>query len=171
MSVSLPLTALLDWSDYERRRWREWIAADPARLSIAFQPGKRFPTIAALFDHLFLVERRHLSRLEGATPPDATGVPDGDWRALFEYGDLVRADLRKYVTDLDDEKADESFTFTVPAGAFSPTELTFTVTRRKLAAHILLHEVRHLAQVAFAARAAGHEPPGQHDYFFFPGPA
>ena len=26
--------------------------------------------------------------------------------------------------------------------------------------------VRHFAQLAYAARVAGHEPPGEHDYFF-----
>ena len=39
--------------------------------------------------------------------------------------------------------------------------------RRKLAVHILLHEIRHLAQLALAARMAGHAPPGEHDLFYF----
>jgi uncharacterized damage-inducible protein DinB len=42
------------------------------------------------------------------------------------------------------------------------------MTRRKLAVHILLHEVRHLAQLAYAARIAGLEPPGSHDLFYCP---
>jgi uncharacterized damage-inducible protein DinB len=42
------------------------------------------------------------------------------------------------------------------------------MTRRKLATHVVLHEVRHLAQVAHAARAAGIEPPGEHDLLFCP---
>jgi hypothetical protein len=33
---------------------------------------------------------------------------------------------------------------------------------------VLLHETRHLAQVAYAARLAGDEPPGRHDIVFFP---
>jgi uncharacterized damage-inducible protein DinB len=41
------------------------------------------------------------------------------------------------------------------------------MTRHKLTTHILLHEVRHLAQIALAARLAGIEPPGLHDYFYF----
>ena len=41
------------------------------------------------------------------------------------------------------------------------------MTRRKLLLHILLHEMRHLAQLAYAARIAGHEPPGEHDIFYF----
>ena len=160
MSLTFRLEELLDYSDHERAKWREWVAADPGRLDISFQARERFPTIGNLFDHVFLVERRHLSRLEGATPPDATGVAKDDWKALFEYAELVRADLRRYVADLDDRRGTETITFGVQTG-------TYTMTRRKLLLHMVLHEIRHLAQIAFAARLAGHEPPGTHDLFYF----
>jgi uncharacterized damage-inducible protein DinB len=160
VSLTYQLDELLAYSDHERAKWREWVAADPGRLEIRFQSGDRFPTVWSLFDHIFLVERRHLSRLEGATPPDATGIAKGDWKALFEYAELVRADLHRYVSDLDDRRGTEPLTFGVQTG-------TYTMTRRKLLLHIVLHEIRHLAQIAFAARLAGHEPPGTHDLFYF----
>jgi uncharacterized damage-inducible protein DinB len=161
MSVALDLLRFIGYSDHERAKWKAWIAADPRRLTVPFQAGGRFETVGSIFDHIFLVERRHLSRLEGATPPETTGIEPGDWQALLDYGDLVRADLRRYAEDLSPEEGEETLTFTVQSG-------TFTMTRRKLAVHILLHEVRHLAQVAYAARIAGDEPPGQHDYFYWP---
>ena len=37
---------------------------------------------------------------------------------------------------------------------------------RKLIAHILVHEIRHWAQIALAVRLAGLEPPGDHDLFY-----
>ncbi len=73
----------------------------------------------------------------------------------------MRADFRRFVTSLDDAAAAQRSDVYVPAG-------TFTMTRRKLATHVVLHEVRHLAQVAHAARAAGVEPPGEHDLIFCP---
>jgi uncharacterized damage-inducible protein DinB len=164
MSVGLSLAELLDYSDHERAKWRAWVAADPKRLQLIFQAGARFPTIWNLVEHIFLVERRHLARLEGGTPPDTTGVPPGDWQALFDYGDLVRADFRQFVTNLTEEEAAETFTVTLPMG-------TFTTSRRKLTANILLHEMRHWAQIAYAARAANVEPPGEHDLFFYSGMA
>lgn len=160
MSVSVELRELLDYSDHERLKWREWIAADSRRMEIPFQAGGRFPTIGSLFDHIFLVERRHLSRLQGATPPDSTGVKQGDWRALFEYADLVRADLRRYVTELDDTESRTLMTIVAQSG-------TQTMTKRRLATHILLHEIRHTAQIAYGVRNAGQDPPGQHDLFYF----
>jgi uncharacterized damage-inducible protein DinB len=162
VSVGVSLTTLLAYSDHERRKWRDWIAANPARYGLPFQAGGRFPDTAALLDHVFLVERRHLSRLEGGAPPPSTGVAAGDWVALFEYAALVRADFRAYVDALDEAAAGQTVVIT---GLQSSGDVA--MTRLRLATHILLHEVRHLAQLAYAARLAGHEPPGRHDLFYF----
>ena len=161
MSVALELAALMAYSDQERAKWRTWIEADPTRLSIPFQRGGRFPTLGSVLDHVFLVERRHLTRMQGGELPESTGVAPGDWHALLAYADAARADLRSYLTGLTEETAGQWMTFTISIG-------TFTMTRRKLASHILVHEIRHLAQVAYAARLAGHEPPGQHDFMYAP---
>jgi uncharacterized damage-inducible protein DinB len=161
LTTGIQLDELLAYTDADRAKWRAWIAADPKRLDIPFQPAGDFPTIGSLLDHVFLVERRHLARLEGGTPPGASGVPAGDWKALFEYADLVRADFRTYVRDLDENTAASQLTFTLRDGS------TLSTTRRKLALHIVQHEIRHLAQIAYAARLAGHEPPGKHDLLFF----
>lgn len=159
MSISIGLDALLDYSDHEREKWRQWLAGDPARGSLPLQQTGRFPSIFALLDHVFLVERRHLARLEGAVPPDSTGVKAGDLSGLFEYAALVRADFRRYVTDTNDRRAQERMTVTLQDSSFS-------MTRQTLATHIVVHEVRHLAQLALAVRLAGLEPPGEHDYFY-----
>ena len=160
MSVTVALEQLLDYSDHDRRKWRSWIAADAGRLDIVVQPGGRFPTIGALLDHIFFVERRHLSRLEGATPPDATGIPPGDWQRLFDYADLVRSDLRRYASDIDDGVGSQVLSWRY-------LDREYTMSRRRLLTHIVLHEIRHFAQVALAARTAGVEPPGEHDLIYF----
>ena len=160
MSIAIAFERLLDYSDHERRKWRTWVAADPTRLDVAVQPGGRFPTIADLLDHIFFVERRHLCRLEGGTPPDATGIPHGDWPRLFDYADLVRADLRRYAADVDDAIGSSTL-------AWEFLGRRYEMSRRRLMTHIVLHEIRHLAQVALAARSAGIEPPGEHDLIYF----
>ena len=161
MNVGVELRELLDYTDHERQKWLDWIAADPRRIEIPFQPGGRFSTVASLFDHVFLVERRHLSRLQGATPPESTGVEHGDWTQLFEYARVVRAEFRRYLDGLDPSQAQQTMNVVAQSG-------TQTMTKRRLAAHILLHEIRHTAQIAYAVRRAGHEPPGRHDLFYFP---
>jgi uncharacterized damage-inducible protein DinB len=164
MTPSVEFRELLDYSDHERRKWREWMAAEPTRMDIPFQAGGNFATLGSLFDHIFLVERRHLCRLEGGVPPDSTGVPAGDRDALFDYADFVRADLRRYIADLDEDEAAQTMKVVTRQGSR-------TMTRRELVAHILLHEIRHFAQIAYAVRLTGQAPPGQHDIFYFVGSA
>src|SRR5204862_1470556 len=110
------LPELLAYSDHERAKWRAWVEADSTRLALPFQEAARFPTIGSVLDHVFLVERRHLSRMEGATPPASTGVPAGDVKGLCQSADLVRADFTRFVTTLDDATAAQPFTFTIPSG-------------------------------------------------------
>ena len=90
-------------------------------------------------------------------------MPLGNWQRLFEYADLVRADFRRYVSDLTDVIANGTITWN--AIGIGPV----TLSRRRLVTHVFLHEVRHLAQLAQAARAAGIAPPGNHDLFLFEG--
>ena len=162
MSVPVEFNRLMDYVAHERGKWKTWLEADPSRLKVSFQEGMRFPTINGLLDHVFWVERRHLSRLQGVPLPDRTDVAEGDIAGLFAYADRAHADLRQYVNGLSDAQASEVMNFTIPTGPVS-------VSRGKLAIHILVHEIRHMAQLAYAARLAGLEPPGHHDYFAFPG--
>jgi uncharacterized damage-inducible protein DinB len=163
MSTAVDLQHLLAYSDHERAKWKAWLAADSMpRLAIPFQNGARFPDVGSLLNHVFWVEERHLSRLEGHPLPETDGAPANDLNALFEYGDRVRAHLRRWLAEVDEERFGEPITFSLRGGPM------ITVLRRKLAAHILLHEIRHFAQIAYAVRIAGHEPPGEHDYFFAP---
>ncbi len=162
MSVSVDLQHLIAYTDHERMKWKTWLATDSgARLAIPFQSGAKFPTVGSLLHHVFWVEDRHLSRLAGHPLPD-TDISHDDLQALFAFGDRVRENLRQYVTEIDEKRFSEPITFSLRGGPM------ITVLRRKLAAHILLHEIRHFAQIAYAVRVAGFEPPGEHDYFFAP---
>jgi uncharacterized damage-inducible protein DinB len=47
-------------------------------------------------------------------------------------------------------------------------EQRLAMTARKLLFHVLIHEIRHWAQITLAVRLAGFEPPGEHDLVFSP---
>jgi uncharacterized damage-inducible protein DinB len=150
---------LLRYTQEEREKWRAWFAAHPDALAIEVQPGGRYPTVGALVDHIFLVERRHLQRLMDAPLDTRTGLSGHHAPPLFDYGASVRRELEQFASELDEESADEPRTFTVQGG-------DFVLTPRKLLFHCLLHETRHWAQIALSVRRAGLEPPGNHDLFF-----
>ena len=157
--IGLEYDELLRYSNAERDKWRRWFAANPAAMELALQPGGRFNTVGKLIDHIFLIERRHLQRLRSEVPAEGTGLTGNNAPPLFDYGASVRRELEQYVAGLGEDEAVQMMTFDVRGEPWS-------MTRRKLLFHIVLHEVRHWAQIALAVRVAGLEPPGQHDLFY-----
>src|SRR5688572_15237426 len=159
MPLTMSYEELLTYTGGERDRWRAWFAAHPEAMDAAVQPGGRLPTVGKLIDHIFLVERRHLQRLTGDPLSESTGLTANNAPPLFDYGASVRRELEQYVAGEDDDVADQMRTFEV-------RDRHWPMTPRKLLFHILVHEIRHWAQVALAVRLAGFEPPGDHDLFF-----
>ncbi|MGH9411398.1 MAG: DinB family protein [Vicinamibacterales bacterium] len=158
--MELTFDELLRYSQEERDKWRAWFGIHPDALAIEVQPVGRHPTVGALIDHIVLVERRHLQRLTDAPLSSNTGLSGRHAPPLFDYGASVRRELEQYVSDLDDNIANEPTTFTMQSGG------DVVLTPRKLLFHILLHETRHWAQIALAIRRAGLEPPGNHDLLY-----
>lgn len=157
--VTLGYDELLRYTQEERDRWRRFFASHPQALELSVQPGGRFETVGRLIDHVFLVERRHIQRLRGEPLAAQTGLTGNNAPPLFDYGASVRRELEQLVQGLDDDEANQVRVFDV-------REQQWPMTPRKLLFHILLHEVRHWAQIALAVRIAGLEPPGDHDLFF-----
>jgi uncharacterized damage-inducible protein DinB len=158
--MNLSLVELLRYTQEERDKWRAWFVAQTEAMEVEMQPGGRYPTVGSLIDHIFLVERRHLQRLNGAALDTRTGLSGRHAPPLFDYGASVRRELEQYASQMDDDLADEPRAVTLQNG----TE--YAISPRKLLFHCMLHEIRHWAQIALAVRRAGLEPPGNHDLFY-----
>ena len=156
MSVHISIEELLRYSAEERGKWRQWLMTHPAAMESPVQPSGTFPTVGKLIDHIFMAERRTLQRLHEQPVSTTTGLTAHNVPPLFDYGASVRRELEQYVRDLDDEEAEE-------VKQFTSADRMWSTTRRKLLFHILVHEIRHWAQIALAVRLAGFEPPGSHD--------
>ena len=158
--LTLTYDELLRYTNGERDKWRAWFVAHPAAIDAPLHAGGRFTTVGKLIDHIFLVERRHLQRLTGDRLAEHTGLTGNNAPPLFDYGASVRRELDQFVADLDDDTAEQPRQLQVASGG------EYRVRPRHLLFHILLHEIRHWAQIALAVRLAGFEPPGQHDFFY-----
>ena len=77
----------------------------PDALAMQLQPGGRFATVGALVDHIFLVEARHLARLQRQDGAGGVGHRRRRVAALFGYGAASRRALRQYLTTLTDADA------------------------------------------------------------------
>ena len=159
MTPTITLDELLAWTAEERAKWLPWLRQNPAALEVTVQPGGRFPTVASLIDHIFLVEVRHTQRLQGKELPADTGITPGDVDGLYAYATRRREALHRYLPTLSAEDLNRPRDVVVASG-------TYPMSPRKLLFHMALHEVRHWAQIAAALRAAGHAPPGNHDLFY-----
>ena len=159
MNPSITLDELLGWNGEERNKWLAWLKKHPAALDVAVQPGGRFPTVASLIDHIFLVEVRHTLRLQGKELPTETGIPAGNIDALFTYAARGREAVHRFLPSLNPFELNKPRDVVVATG-------TYPMSPRKLLFHMALHEVRHWAQIAAAVRVAGFTPPGDHDLFY-----
>jgi uncharacterized damage-inducible protein DinB len=157
--LNLRYDELLRYTNEERQKWHDWLLAHPAAMDATVQPGGRLPTVGKLIDHILLGERRFLQRLTDAPISESTGLTGNNVPPLFAFGASVRRELEQYLSTLDEDEADQSRTFVI-------REQTWTLTPRKMLFHILVHEIRHWAQIALAVRLAGFDPPGNHDLLF-----
>jgi uncharacterized damage-inducible protein DinB len=159
MTLHLEFDELLRYSNDEREKWRGWLLLNPAAMEVPVQPSGRHPTVGKLIDHIFLVERRHLQRLTGDPVAESTGLTGNNAPPLFDYGASVRRELEQYTSGLDEDVACDPQPIVL-------RDRTLSISPRKLLFHILLHEIRHWAQIALAVRQAGMAPPGDHDLIY-----
>lgn len=158
MTLAISFDELLRYTGEEREKWRAWFVRHPAAIDAPVQPGGGLATVGKLIDHIFLAERRNLQRLAGDPLSTETGLTGSNAAPLFDYGASVRRELEAFAADVDPDAAGEERAFEIAGRQWS-------MTGRKILFHILVHEIRHWAQVALAVRAAGYEPPGSHDLF------
>jgi uncharacterized damage-inducible protein DinB len=153
---------LLGYTDEETRKWEAWLRQqEPAVLDVPL--GGRWPTVGELIFHVFVVERRYAERLLGEEVTPYEAIPHGTLDELFAIHRGAREKLERWVENAPAEEYGEILTFqTITAGEL-------TASKRKIAAHALLHGVRHWAQIAIELRQAGHPGPGGHDFLMTSG--
>jgi uncharacterized damage-inducible protein DinB len=159
--LCMSIDELLGYTTGERDKWQQWFRTQPpAALEAPVQREGDFNDVWRLMDHIFLVEKRHTQRLkQESLLMEQTGVARPDMAALFGYGLAARDELTRFLQSAGDADLRRIIEF-----QYRDRKLAFTA--RKLAFHILFHEIRHWAQIATAVRNAGFPPPGFHDLVF-----
>jgi uncharacterized damage-inducible protein DinB len=162
----LTIEELLSYTEEERTKWRQWFAsrgADPLKIALA---GEVCPTVGKLVLHIFGAELWYAYALQGEIVTEESDVGKAfaalspeDADAIFDFGREARQQLREFTQTANDEEWDH--VHEIGARAFR-----IRGSARKLIAHILVHEIRHWAQVAMAVRQSGLAPPGDHDMLF-----
>ncbi len=141
--MDLSLNHLLDYTEWQRKKWHDSLrkhGEQVLRISAGPNGDGRFEVIGDLIRHIFSAEKRYVERLTGRPLTDMASVPNDSIEALFEFGHQSRKELKQLLETFPAAQWDISREFKI---------LNFVVnaTPRKVVTHIVMHEIRHWAQI------------------------
>jgi uncharacterized damage-inducible protein DinB len=152
---------LLDYSDEETRRWKQWFANHPAALDMTVDVADA-GTVRKLLMHIFLVERHFAQAVSGGpTSSDelrkaAASEPPTDLNEIFRISEDASQKYREYLAHA------------TPADLATVLNLSSRMelkgSKRKLITQALTHSMRHWAQLATFFRQQGLKQDWIHDF-------
>jgi len=163
MTINVSLHELLDYTDWERKKWQDWLKErDDAVLKTSAGPNsdERFKTVGEVIRHVFSAEKRYVDRLSDRVLTDTSSVPADNVEALFAFGLQSRKELRELLKTFPVQNWDAMREFDFFGN-------TLRATPRKIITHVVMHEIRHWAQIATLLRLNGLTD-RFHDFLFSP---
>jgi uncharacterized damage-inducible protein DinB len=151
MAVELSVEDLIEYTDWERDKWYEFLRArGDALLNVGVGPNGdgRFESVGDVVRLIFSAEKRYIDRLSGRTLTETSFVARDRVEALFQFGAESRKDLKEFITSFPGERWDERLELRL-------ANSTIIATPRKIVVHTLLHEIRHWPQIATLLRLNG----------------
>ena len=161
--MNIDVADLLDYTAWERGKWKACFERHGARaLGAGVGPhgDGRFKTVGEVVRHIFSAEKRYVERLTGRPLTETADIPSDDVDALFQFGRQSRDDLRVFIETFPAQDWDVAHEHTIG-------NHTLRLTPRMIIIHVVLHEIRHWAQVATLLRLEG-VTDGFHDILFSP---
>jgi uncharacterized damage-inducible protein DinB len=142
---------LLEYTDWQRESWHAWFERHEGALAVSIGPhgDGRMNTVGEVVRHIFSAEKRYVERMNDQPLTDTAALPAAtDIDALFAFGHESRAALRSFVSTLPADQLDAPRDLVI-------VDVTRRLTPRKILAHVVLHEIRHWAQIATVLRLQG----------------
>jgi uncharacterized damage-inducible protein DinB len=142
---------LLEYTDWERESWQDWFARHRDALGVSVGPhgDGRLNTVGEVVRHIFSAEKRYVERMNDQPLTEAAALPAADdVDALFAFGRESRASLRAFISTLGTDQLDVARELTI-------VNVARRLTPRKILVHVVLHEIRHWAQIATLLRLRG----------------
>ena len=156
MDPGLTLTELLGYVEGECRKWRDWLAKNPAALAVELDIAQA-TNATLLIQHIVAVYLRYAERLlaEPVTPYEKLTK---DAAALFAVSNIAFAKLRQYLGSATESDWNTVIEFPTRSAG------TLSASKRKIFVHALVHGIGHWAQLATILRRAGYKQDWQHDF-------
>jgi len=163
VTFTLDLEILLEYTEWQRQRWHAWLGEQGDQvLQISAGPhgDGRFQSIGEVIRHIFSAEKRYIDRLSRREITDTSTIPNDSIETLFGFGKMSREALRVFVGTCPEEAWDVAQEYMI-------LDRPLTLTPKKIIIHVLMHEVRHWAQIATLLRIHGRKVEF-HDFLFSP---
>lgn len=155
----ISLQELLAENQSSTQKWYAWFQSNEAALAVPcdiYNSGD----VRGLLKHIFAVELRHSQRLMGEEVTAYDAIPAGALDELFGVHTQAVKNLDRFLSSTSDAELAEIIPLqTVSAG-------TLHASRRKLCAHVLLHSMRHWAQMSTLLRTNGYKNDWPKDLLF-----
>ena len=156
--TALTSEELLDWIERTSSGWRQLIADSPATLSFpcdVMDTG----TVARLLQHIMAAELRYAQRLHGLPGSSYEDISCDTGEQLYAAHDRAMELLRSLL-------AQQSFAWDESIDFNTRRAGTMRAPRRAVFVHLLMHSVRHYAQLATIVRQHGTKTDWPMDYLF-----
>jgi uncharacterized damage-inducible protein DinB len=146
---------LIAWAEKTSNGWRNLLAAHPELVDVPCDITNA-QTVAQLLQHIVAVELRYIERLADLPATDYVNVPYDSVERIYATHDHAFGLLKKLLDSDRNWDAPIEFSTRMMGPARS--------TRKTILFHLLLHSIRHYAQLATLARQQGVKPDWGMDY-------
>lgn len=158
MSVTIPIDDLIRWNDLTATKWRDFAHAHPELLDLPCDI-RNSGDVAHLLQHIAAVELRYAERLAGQPETSYDKVPLDSLDALFATHARALDLLRPLLTN-------GAYDWNISIDFQTITKGPLRASRRDILLRLLLHSVRHYAQLATLVRSHGIQPDWPMDFLF-----
>jgi uncharacterized damage-inducible protein DinB len=154
---SLSASELITWLETTSTNWRKLLNAHPELLTKPCDVAG-VKSVAELLQHIVAVELRYAERLADLPVSDYANIPFDSVDAIYATHERSIAIFRQLLTsNIDWNTSTEYMT-----RSFGPARSG----RKTILFHVLLHGIRHYAQLATLVRQCGVKPDWPMDYIF-----
>lgn len=156
--LTLPIDDLIRWNDTTHTQWAELLRAHPEAMQLSADI-RDAQSLAQVLQHIVAVEQRYAERLAGLPESDYTTIP-------YATPDYILATHERALSIIRPLLADPTYDWSHRIEFQTITAGRLRATRRDILAHLLLHSIRHFAQLATLIRQAGIKPTWPMDFLF-----
>jgi uncharacterized damage-inducible protein DinB len=149
---------LLAWNDVNARKWRDFVTLHPLLLTAPCDI-REATSAGQLLQHIVAVELRYAQRLKDLPETHYADVPFRTGDEILDTHNHAMAIVRILLADPDYDWGKEIEFTTISAGKMKST-------RKSIFIHLMMHGMRHYAQLATLARQNGFKPDWPMDYLY-----